>query len=183
MSFIYSVRSEQWKWSSHIAKQMLRNGGKVLLAFWLSLWSSCGGPASRPAEVTPLLHSPPPCFQGRVRAMASIQRPSGQWKFWSIEVDRRSASTGRCTDAMGIVNKMNRVSQLCFLWDERVLDRMWSMRRWDTTVQTGPFNLWHFRGRWGSLAVLEKWSVVLRELIRGWASEFIKWWFLRGCYL
>lgn len=45
-------------------------------AFWLSLWSPCGGPAPRPAEVTPLLHSPPLCFQGRVRAMASIQRPS-----------------------------------------------------------------------------------------------------------
>lgn len=102
-------------------------------AFWLSLCSSCGGPASRPAEVTPLLHSPPLCFQGRVRATASIQRPSRQWKFWSIEVDRRSASTGRCTDATGIVNKINQVSRLCYIYETNMF---WNVcGQWDAETQ------------------------------------------------
>lgn len=125
------------------------------------------GSVSRPAEVTPLLHSPLLTSRGgsepwRLSSAQTLifygQMPGRHGNSWQNESSRPTLPRP---------------------WDDRVLERTWSMRRWGTAVHAGPFNLWHFRGRWASLAVLEKWSLVLRELIRRWASEFIKWWCLR----
>lgn len=147
------MRSEQWKWSSHFAKQVLRNGWKVLLAG--SQWSrdtvyrqiavnQTGIPpfdwasdhhaaAQRPGQLrSPRCSFHPHCAsRGGSEPWRLSNDHQGSEK--SIEVDRRSASTGRCTDATGIVNKMNRVGRLCFVYETNVF---WNVcGQWDAETQ------------------------------------------------
>lgn len=105
--FIYSLRNDHWKWSSNLAKQILRNGAEDrMLKWWCGSQTSCQSgvnssfrpflqssgwsPASRPAEVCPLLH-PQRCWVFRDRTK-SEHWCTNHWvsKQWEVMENKTS---------------------------------------------------------------------------------------------